>query len=132
MRCVATAVILLFVSLSALADNCDIAVQPAATLLLPYFEVDIQGDAVQTLFTVQNVSRLPQIAHVTLWTDWGYPVLGFSLFLTGFDVQGINLYDVLAKGLIAPPGGTSSATPVPLNFVRGAQPARNDANPNFL
>ena len=47
-------------------DSCDIAVQPAATLLLPYFEVDFkspQTTATQTLFTVQNVSPLPQIAR---------------------------------------------------------------------
>src|ERR1043165_4170006 len=127
------ALIALLVSTSAFAANdCDISVQPAATLLLPYFEVDLQGGTVQTLFTVQNVSPLPQIAHVTLWTDWGYPVLGFPVFLTGYDVQGINLYDVLAKGLIAPPNGTSSATPVPVSFVPGGQPAQNDANLNFL
>ena len=121
-------------------DSCDIAVQPAATLLLPYFEVDFkspQSTAVTTLFTVQNVSPLPQIAHVTLWTDWGYPALNFPIFLTGYDVQGINLYDVFARAVIAPgssPGqsGTSFNTPVPSNPSAGSQPKANSANPNFL
>jgi hypothetical protein len=120
-------------------DSCDIAVQPAATLLLPYFEVDFkspQSTAVTTLFTVTNVSNLPQIAHVTLWTDWGYPALNFPIFLTGYDVQGINLYDVLARSIIAPglpgPGGTSFNTTIPANPTPGSQPAANGANPNFL
>ncbi|HXA16345.1 MAG TPA: hypothetical protein VN380_05100, partial [Thermoanaerobaculia bacterium] len=56
-------------------DSCDVKVGPAATLLLPYFEVNtnplVQGQT--TLFTVTNVTRYPQIAHVTLWTDWAFP-----------------------------------------------------------
>src|SRR6185436_12652120 len=112
-------------------DSCDIAVQPAATLLLPYFEVDFKSPASTaktTLFTVQNVSNLPQIAQVTLWTDWGFPALNFNIFLTGYDVQGINLYDVFARATIAPgavpgTGGTSNKNPVPLNPTSGSQPA---------
>ncbi|HXH40161.1 MAG TPA: hypothetical protein VNN08_16145, partial [Thermoanaerobaculia bacterium] len=91
-------------------DSCDVKVGPAATLLLPYFEVDVSGTSGQTtLFTVTNVTRYPQIAHVTLWSDWAYPVLTFNLFLTGYDVQAINLADVLVRGIIAPPSGTTSA-----------------------
>ncbi len=92
-------------------DSCDIKVGPAATLLLPYFEVDTEGTSGQTtLFTVTNVTRYPQIAHVTLWTDWAYPVLTFNIYLTGYDIQAINLADVLIRGTIAPPSGTSQAT----------------------
>jgi hypothetical protein len=91
-------------------DSCDIKVGPAATLLLPYFEVDVSGTSGQTtLFTITNVSRYPEIAHVTLWTDWAFPVLTFNLFLTGYDVQAINLADVLVNRVIAPPNGTTSA-----------------------
>src|ERR1044071_1891761 len=117
-------------------DSCDIAVQPAATLLLPYFEVDFrspQTTAVTTLFTVTNVSNQPQIAHVTLWTDWGYPALTFSIFLTGYDVQGINLYDVFARAILAPGrSGTPITTTVPANPTSGSQPASNTSNPHFL
>src|SRR5688572_33507931 len=52
-------------------DSCDIGVTPAATLLLPYFEVDLDaanGSGETTLFTITNTSNLDQIAHVTLWT----------------------------------------------------------------
>jgi hypothetical protein len=94
-------------------DSCDIKVGPAATLLLPYFEVDVAGTSGQTtLFTITNVTCYPQIAHVTLWTDRALPVVTFNLFLTGYDVQAINLADVLIRGTVAPPNGTGqTATP---------------------
>ncbi|MEA2161964.1 MAG: hypothetical protein QOK37_91 [Thermoanaerobaculia bacterium] len=103
-------------------DTCDIKVGPAATLLLPYFEVDVTGTSGQTtLFTVTNVTRYPQIAHVTLWTDRAYPVLTFNLYLTGYDVQSINLADVLLRNVVAPPTGTSSST-APGLLSSGANP----------
>src|SRR5437763_12843478 len=82
-------------------DSCDISLLPAATLLLPYFEVDPdspQTVARTTIFTIQNTTAMPQIARVTLWTDWSYPMLTFNLFLTGYDIQAINLYDVFVRG----------------------------------
>jgi len=115
-------------------DSCDISVLPAATLLLPYFEVDYKSPATTartTVFTIQNVSQLPQIARVTIWTDWSYPMLTFNLFLTGYDVQGINLYDIFNRGVVAPgpnvrTGGTSYTSPP------GDRSQKNDANTDFL
>jgi hypothetical protein len=137
MRCVLTVATLLLVSLSTLAagpstidndNSCDISVLPAATLLLPYFEVDFKtpaNSALTTIFTIQNTTAVPQIARVTLWTDWAYPMLTFNVFLTGYDVQGINLYDVFARGIIGS-GSTSNATKIgPLSYG-------NDQNPHFL
>jgi hypothetical protein len=118
-------------------DSCDVKVGPAATLLLPYFEVNpnptVPGQT--TLFTVTNVTRYPQIAHVTLWTDWAFPVLSFNLFLTGYDVQAINLYDVIVRGTIAPPSGTTPATtPGVLSAAVGNLRATLDcaSNPGLL
>jgi len=100
--------LLLFAALLALAplanaDNCDIAQRPAATLLLPYFEVDLHARdkttaEADTSYTIVNVKAAPAIARTTIWTDWGYPVLSFNTFLTGYDAQTIDLYDVLARG----------------------------------
>ncbi|HYC87760.1 MAG TPA: hypothetical protein VEO54_00990 [Thermoanaerobaculia bacterium] len=90
-------------------DSCDIAQLPAATLLLPYFEVSTSPAAQTTLFTITNVTNTDQIARVTLWTDYGYPVISFNLFLTGYDVQAINLFDVIERGIIAPDNGTGTA-----------------------
>src|ERR1043165_8744319 len=83
-------------------DSCDISTAPAATLLLPYFEVETSTRGVDTFFTITNTGYLPQIAHVSLWTDWSFPVLDFNIFLTGYDVQSISLYDVIVNGIVAP------------------------------
>jgi len=132
MRCF---VLLLFVAASALAagpatinndDSCDISVLPAATLLLPYFEVDFNADqrtARTTIFTIQNTTAAPQIARVTLWTNLSVPMLTFNVFLTGYGVQGINLWDVFRRGTIAP---TSTAAPP------GSLSAGNNQNQHFL
>src|SRR5258706_1584501 len=92
-------------------DSCDIGVAPAATLLLPWFDVDINampGTGRTTLFTITNVSSRPQIAHVTLWTDWAYAALNFNIYLRPFELQSVNLYDVFGHGVIAP-GSEASA-----------------------
>lgn len=93
-------------------DSCDIGVAPAATLLLPYFEVDLASRTGEnTIFTITNVSAVEQVAHITLWTDYSFPVIDFNVFLTGYDVQSISLYDVIALGLIAPNQGTGFEDP---------------------
>src|SRR5881227_4007259 len=80
-------------------DTCDIGTTPAATLLLPYFNVDFGGgNTSNTIFTIVNTSRFPQIAHVVLWTDWSFAALDFNVFLTGYDVQSISLRDIFANG----------------------------------
>lgn len=96
------------------ADSCDIGVNPAATLLLPYFEVDFNSnstEAVNTVFTITNTSNVPQVAHVTIWSDWSFPVLDFNIYLTGYDVQGISLYDVIARGVVPITGVDQSPLP---------------------
>jgi hypothetical protein len=94
-------------------DSCDVGHYPAATLLLPYFEVDLDsraGDGETTIFTVTNVGAQPQAARVTLWTGWAYPIISFNLYLTGYDVQSINLYDVIRRGQLAPDTNIGSTT----------------------
>jgi hypothetical protein len=121
-------------------DSCDIGVAPAATLLLPYFEVDVTNRTQTTLFTITNVSRFPQIAHVTVWTDFSFPVLDFNIFLTGYDVQGINLLDILTTGTVGTTAGTGPTTAQsPLGTAGSAPsltlPANGGpgyTNPNFL
>jgi hypothetical protein len=68
---------------------------PAATLLLPYFEVDLDSAGGRTtLFSINNASDKAAIAHVVLWTDIAVPTLVFDVYLTGYDVQTLNLRDV--------------------------------------
>jgi len=74
---------------------------PAATLLLPYFEVDLDNPAADTtLFAVGNASAAPAIAHVTLWTDLSVPTLDFNVYLTGYDIVTFNLRDLFIDGIV--------------------------------
>jgi hypothetical protein len=102
---------------TATTDNdasCDVGLYPAATLLLPYFEVNfLKTDGENTTFTVTNVSPEEQIAHVTLWTDYSVPVISFNIYLTGYDVQSIDLHRLIARGIIGPVEGLgTSVAPV--------------------
>jgi hypothetical protein len=91
-------------------DSCDIAVAPAATLLLPYFEVNLDDPhGVTTIFTVTNVSPDNRIARVTLWSDLAYPAITFNLSLVGYAVQSIDLYEVIGRGVLPASCGQSPA-----------------------
>jgi hypothetical protein len=112
-------------------DSCDISLLPAATLLIPYFEVDVTspaGTGQTTIVSVTNTSNLPQAFAMTMWTDRGYPVLSFRFYLTGYDVQSINLYDVIRRGQIAPDDGTGSDVS-PVGELSG-NPATDTDNDN--
>ena len=74
---------------------------PAATLLYPYFEVNLANpNGMTTLLGIQNTSATAVLAHYVVWTDLGVPVLNFNVYLTGYDVQTINVRDVIAQGLL--------------------------------
>jgi hypothetical protein len=75
--------------------SCALDTSPGATLFLPYFEVDMSDvNKPTTLISVANADDAPVLTKVTLWTDLGIPTLGFFVYLTGYDVQSINLRDV--------------------------------------
>lgn len=91
------------------AALCKAGVVPAATLLVPYFEVDIADPAGRTtLVSVNNTTSEPVLAQVTLWTDWAVPTLAFPIYLTGYDVQSLNLRDVFVSGVLPATGPSAS------------------------
>jgi hypothetical protein len=88
---------------TALAELGTVDNVPAATLLLPRFEVEIgsafsPGNSLTTLFSINNASDESVLAHVTIWTEWWVPVIDFDVYLTGYDVQTINLSDIINGG----------------------------------
>ncbi|HTQ78645.1 MAG TPA: hypothetical protein VMM92_01530 [Thermoanaerobaculia bacterium] len=91
-----------------LTGNCRVGNQPAATLLIPYFRVDLGNPGgATTLISVNNASAKPSLARVVLWTDWGSPTLAFDVYLTGYDVQSFNLRD-LFNGTVPATGPAAS------------------------
>jgi hypothetical protein len=98
---------------------------PAATLLLPYFEVDLGNtNGVDTLISVNNASASAAVANVVLWTDWGVPSLGFQIYLTGYDVQTIDLRAIFQGQL--PVTADAGADPTNLKSPKG--PLSQDIN----
>jgi hypothetical protein len=84
---------------TAAASVCHQEAVPGATLLLPYFELDLNDpNGLTTLFSINNASATAIIANVTVWTDLAVAVLAFNVYLTGYDVQTVNLRDILVYG----------------------------------
>lgn len=81
--------------------------RPAATLIFPWFEVELgTATGVTTLIAIGNSApSAPQLAHVIVWTDRGVPTLDFDLYLEPNDVQTINLRDLFLSGSLPATGG---------------------------
>lgn len=111
-----------------LEGSCRVANQPAATLLFPYFEVDLDDPLGRTtLLSINNASSRSTLTRVVLWTDWGVPTLAFDLFLTGYDVQTLNVRDLFQgelprSGQGLSPEGTLSGAGGPFAACDGAGP----------
>ncbi len=90
----------------AFATICTADDVPGATLLAPYFEVGASGgNSPNTIITIGNASATAILAHVTLWSDTSAHALDFNVYLTGYDVQNINL-----EGLIIQNSPTRTAS----------------------
>ncbi|HEX4965882.1 MAG TPA: hypothetical protein VF173_34050 [Thermoanaerobaculia bacterium] len=110
----------------AVAVICTIDNVPAATLLLPYFEVDLDNpNGLTTLFSVNNASATAVLAHVVVYSDLSVPVLDFNIYLTGYDVQTINLRDILVTGTLPQ---TASAGQDPTDKISPKGPKSQDIN----
>ena len=79
LACCLTVLALLASAAPVFADACSLENLPAATLLLPYFEVDLDNPAgLTTLFSINNASATAALANVVVWTDLGV-VAAFAL-----------------------------------------------------
>ncbi len=103
MTCLAIVAVFAIAS-SAAAVTCTIDQRPAATLLVPYFQVSIDGDgnvvrtgpdALDTIVTIMNASSAPMIAHVNLYDRYSVLQLDFNVALTGWDVQPMRISDII-------------------------------------
>ena len=118
-----------------LSGSCRTSDQPAATLLIPYFEVDLdQADGATTLVSLNNASARPTVARVVLWTDWGVPTLAFDVYLTGYDVQRLDIRELFAgtlpvTGPSVSPVGVLSQQDVVLSGCGEPNPKSKNARP---
>jgi len=117
---------LLALAAPATAVICTIDAVPAATLLLPYFEVDLNNpNGLTTLFSVNNSSATAILVHTVLWSDLSVPVLDFNIYLTGYDVQSVNLRDIIVNGNLPQ---TASAGQDPGDKISPKGPLSQDIN----
>jgi hypothetical protein len=92
---------MLLIGGSASADICTDDAVPAATLLLPYFEVDLANPQGRTtFFAIGNADAAPQMVNVVFWTDLGVDTLSFHIYLTGYDIVTVNLRDIFVHGRV--------------------------------
>jgi len=105
--------------------------KPGATLLIPYFEVDLNNaTGMTTLFAIQNTYATALLVNVTVWSDHGIPVYNFPVYLTGYDVQAINLRDILNGTLpmTATDGQDPGDTINPNDGISNQGPSSQDIN----
>jgi hypothetical protein len=102
----------LFAGASLLAQPVAPGDRPGATLLFPYFEVDLEDPlGINTLSAIGNATVEPIVAHVVVWTDWGVPTLTFDLNLDANAVATLSWRDVMAGRLPANSGGGACPQP---------------------
>jgi hypothetical protein len=101
---------------------------PAATLLLPYFEVDLNNsNGINTLMSINNSSAAGVLAHVVTWSDLSVATYNFDIYLTGYDVQTISLRDLFISGNGSVPR-TASAGQDPADTISPKGPLSQDVN----
>jgi hypothetical protein len=99
---------------------------PSATLLYPYFEIDLgNAQGVNTLIAIQNASASAGLMNVTLWTDLGIPTVSFNIYFTGFDTQTISLRDIFVNGVVP---RTASVGQDPNDTISPHGPISQDIN----
>ena len=105
--------------------RCGLVSQPAATVLLPYFEVDVDNPAGRnTLFSVGTVSPASTLAHVVVWSNWSQAVLSFDVVIPA---EGLRTFDLrgLLRGRLPrtspPPDATTGTDTAPLTCSSSAR-----------
>lgn len=92
--------LLLLVPVVAGSEPCAQDVVPAATLLVPFVSVEMDGDApdpsgASTILRVTNTVAEAALIQLTVWSADGVPVLALPEVLSGFDMWVVNFRDVL-------------------------------------
>lgn len=100
--------------------------QPAATLVLPYFEVALDDpNRATTELRIVNTGASARLAKLTLFTDRGVPTESFMVYLTGFDIEAIDLRLLFEAGLVP---RTASDGQDPTDTVSPQGPKSQDIN----
>jgi len=98
---------------------------PGATLLIPYFEVDLDSATGRnTVVGLHNTSATAMLTRVTLWSNTGVPVYGFNIYFTGYDAISFDMRSVFNGTLPS----TASAGQDPTDTISNHGPISQDIN----
>lgn len=98
---------------------------PAATLLYPYFEVDLDNaNGRNTVIGLHNTSATAMLTKVTMWSNAGVPVYAFNVYLTGYDAISFDMRSIFGGTLPV----TASAGQDPTDTISHKGPISQDIN----
>ena len=99
-RCKGNCVLIFVIALAATVGSVPAQQVPANRLLLPYFEVSLDGSGNNTVFSVVNPlgNGIDLPARITLYSNWGVEVLNSSLVLDSQGVLRVDLQDWIVRG----------------------------------
>ncbi len=97
---------------------CEQGTAPAATLLVPYFEVDSASDVgLDTLVGITNVDDDPLVAHMVVWNVDAWSVFSFNIYLTGYDIATFSMRDILIHGRLPNNGCATAASRFTTRYI---------------
>lgn len=100
--------------------------KPSSDLLLPWFEVDLQGGEATTVFAVVNSLDKQVDVVATLYTNWGLPVVSTQLRLQPRQVWTADLHDWIVDGTIPGRKPLTAAEVLVVQAMLSGQPSPGD------
>ena len=110
--------LMLAISLLAIAPIAAAAITPQSDVLLPWFEIDLEHpDAgLVTIFSVVNASPDPVRTRFTVYSNWGIPMLEVPIEFQRTEVKTIDLRSWIVNGVLP----HRTLTPAELGHLRAA------------
>jgi hypothetical protein len=97
---------------------CDLGNNTAASVLVPYFEVDSSDTAgLDTLVGLVNADDDPIVAHVVVWNVDSWGVFDFNIYLTGYDVVTFSMRQILVYGNMPNNGCATSSSRFTTRYI---------------
>lgn len=100
--------------------------RPSSDLLLPYFEVDLQGGDATAVFAVANALDKQVDVAATLYTNWGLPVVSTQLRLQPRQIWTADLRDWIVEGNLPGRKPLTAGELMVVQAMLGGQPSPAD------
>lgn len=90
------------IALCAIAPVAMAAITPESDVLLPWFEIDLEHQQIglATSLSIVNASPVPVQTRITVYTNWGIPVLEVPLAFNRTEAKTLDLRAWIQKGVL--------------------------------